>query len=386
MLVNMHHLKNHSVVWMLTDTGNNLRYVDLTKIHAELGQLICQSLPGYHAITGCDCNPAFFRKGKLKPYKILKKVPEYQEAFKNFGKSELIENTDEQQNFFNIIYRFICNVYNAGNAIDVDAARLQMFIYSYTVSDVKEAFDRKKLRKFDASNLPPCKSELLQQFLRANYICTIWNNARLKTPTTYQPANNGWILENNKYHFKWFEGDQLPSYVSDSLKTQSAIAIDETLYLTYTGLNCCCVVLATEDFECVWLDVKTIKTVWLLGTIPLEYEKDVTVHGIKTLRFGMASNTFATGEENPYNKCYCEGSSCRSGIMPMNCKKGAPYVISMPHFLEADQELVNAVEGVHPNPEKHKTYVDVEPTTGFVLNAAFRVQLNGVARRLKEFR
>ncbi|GFY55083.1 platelet glycoprotein 4 [Trichonephila inaurata madagascariensis] len=123
----------------------------------------------------------------------------------------------------------------------------------------------------------------------------------------------------------------------------------------------------------------------LCRTIPLEYEKDVTVHGIKTLRFGMAANTFATGEENPDNKCYCEGSSCRSGIMPMNCKKGAPYVISMPHFLEGDEELVNAVEGVHPNPEKHKTYVDVEPTTGFVLNAAFRVQLNGVARRLKEF-
>ncbi|GFQ79437.1 platelet glycoprotein 4, partial [Trichonephila clavata] len=123
----------------------------------------------------------------------------------------------------------------------------------------------------------------------------------------------------------------------------------------------------------------------LCRTIPLEYEKDVTVHGIKTLRFGMASNTFATGEENPDNKCYCEGSSCQSGIMPMNCKKGAPYVISMPHFLEADQELVNAVDGVHPNPEKHKTYVDVEPTTGFVLNAAFRVQLSGVARRLPEF-
>ncbi|GFR14053.1 uncharacterized protein TNCT_202381 [Trichonephila clavata] len=124
MLGNMHNFKNHSVVWMLTGTGNNLRYVDLTKIHAELGQLICQSLPGYHAITGCDFNPAFFRKGKLKPYKILKKIPEYQEAFKNFNKSELIENIDEQQNFFNIIQRFTCNVYNAGNAIDVDAAQL----------------------------------------------------------------------------------------------------------------------------------------------------------------------------------------------------------------------------------------------------------------------
>ncbi|GFY52524.1 uncharacterized protein TNIN_58571 [Trichonephila inaurata madagascariensis] len=55
---NMHPLKNDSVVWMLTGTGNNLRYVDLTKIHAELEQLICQSLPGYHAITGCDFNRA----------------------------------------------------------------------------------------------------------------------------------------------------------------------------------------------------------------------------------------------------------------------------------------------------------------------------------------
>ncbi|GFR05626.1 uncharacterized protein TNCT_352671 [Trichonephila clavata] len=140
-------------------------------------------------------------KELMNNYNIFKQrcFNEYQEAFKNFGKSELIENTDEQQNFFHIIQRFI---YNTGNAIDVDAARLQMFIDSYTVSDVKETFDRKKLRKFDASNLPPCKSDLLQQFLRANYICTIWNNAHLKTPTTYQPANNGWILENNKYHFK----------------------------------------------------------------------------------------------------------------------------------------------------------------------------------------
>ncbi|GBP85923.1 hypothetical protein EVAR_83536_1 [Eumeta japonica] len=46
-----------------------------------------QSLPGFHAITGCDFNPAFFRKGKSKPYKTLKKYPEYQEAFKNFDRT-----------------------------------------------------------------------------------------------------------------------------------------------------------------------------------------------------------------------------------------------------------------------------------------------------------
>ncbi|GFU54910.1 uncharacterized protein TNCV_1464181 [Trichonephila clavipes] len=113
--------------------------VGLTKIHAVLGHLICQSLPGYHAITGCDFNLAFFRKGKLKPYKTLKKIPEYQEAFKNFGTSELIENTDEQQNVFNMFQRFISNAYNAGNIIDVEIARLQMFIDLCTISDVNEA-------------------------------------------------------------------------------------------------------------------------------------------------------------------------------------------------------------------------------------------------------
>ncbi|GFV16231.1 uncharacterized protein TNCV_4337491 [Trichonephila clavipes] len=180
---------------MVTGTRNNLRYVNLTKILTELGQLICQRLPGYHAITKWDFNPAFFRKRKLKPYKTLKEFPEYQEAFKNFGTSELIENTHEQQNVFNIIQRFTCNVYNASNVIDIDAAQLQMFIDSYTVFYVNEDFDRKNLRKFDARNLPTCKSELLQQYLRANYICTIWNNAHLKNPATYQPDNNGWILE-----------------------------------------------------------------------------------------------------------------------------------------------------------------------------------------------
>lgn len=84
-----------------------------------------------------------------------------------------------------------------------------------------QAFDLKKLRSFDASNLPPCKSELLQQFLRANYISTIRNNTHLKNPSIYQPENNGWIREDNMYYFKWLDGDQLPNFVSDSLKTPS---------------------------------------------------------------------------------------------------------------------------------------------------------------------
>ncbi|CAH2215893.1 jg27480, partial [Pararge aegeria aegeria] len=221
MLGHMHHLNDGLHVWMLIGTGNNLRYVDLTKIHEQLGESICKSLPGLHAITGCDYNPAFFRRAKSKPFKILKNYVEFQEALMYFGHSEIMEDNNKQHEIFNVIQSLLCYLYNVGNLNDVDAARLQIFIDSYTVSDVNEAFNNKKLRNFDASCLPPCKSELFQQFLRANYICSIWNNAHLKIPTAYEPVNYGWILEKNQYYFKWFEGDQLPNYVSESLQQMS---------------------------------------------------------------------------------------------------------------------------------------------------------------------
>lgn len=214
MLGHMYHLQNNSHIWMLIGTGNNLRYVDLTKIYVKLGESLCRSLPGFHAITGCDYNPVFFRKGKLKPFKILKRTEEYQKAFIKLGKNILFENDNERQSVFDIIQQFICEVYNVGSIIDVDAARLQLFINTYQVSDINEAFSRKKLRNFDASSLPPCKSELLQQFLRANYVSSIWNNANHQIPSIYQPENNGWALENNQYHFKWFEGDQFRYQIS----------------------------------------------------------------------------------------------------------------------------------------------------------------------------
>ena len=73
MLGYIQYLQNDSHVWILAGTGNKLRYVDLTKIHSQMGELIYKSLPGFHAIAGCDYNSTFYRKVKLKPYKLCKK-------------------------------------------------------------------------------------------------------------------------------------------------------------------------------------------------------------------------------------------------------------------------------------------------------------------------
>ncbi|GFX08079.1 uncharacterized protein TNCV_1237581 [Trichonephila clavipes] len=37
------------------------------------------------------------------------------------------------------------------------------------------------------------------------------------------PENNGWTLEDNQYHFNWFDGDQLPAFVSESLQDESEV-------------------------------------------------------------------------------------------------------------------------------------------------------------------
>jgi hypothetical protein len=41
-----------------------------------------------------------------------------------------------------------------------------------------------------------------------------------------------------------------------------------------------------------------------------------------------------------------------------------PKIASNPHFLDADPIVLNAVEGLYPNDTLHRSFVDIEPTTG----------------------
>lgn len=224
MLGHMHNLKNDdSNVWLNAGTGNNQRYINLTKVYEHLGPSLCRSLPGFHALTGCDFNPAFFKKGKQRPFNLLTKKHEYQRAFMQFGDPESFTDEHIQEDIFQKIQKFICEIYSVPGVLDVDAARLQLFLNNYSVNSINEEFNRKNLKKFYASNLPPCKTELFQQFLRANYISSIWNNANEKLPTIFTPEHNGWRLEENQYHFHWFDGDQLPGDISEFLKNSGTI-------------------------------------------------------------------------------------------------------------------------------------------------------------------
>ena len=56
-----------------TNAKNTRRYINLTAIGEVLGPLLCESLPAFHAFTGCDYTSAFVRKGKKHPFAKLEK-------------------------------------------------------------------------------------------------------------------------------------------------------------------------------------------------------------------------------------------------------------------------------------------------------------------------
>jgi len=120
----------------------------------------------------------------------------------------------------------------------------------------------------------------------------------------------------------------------------------------------------------------------LCRSLPFEFQKEiVNSNGIPGFRFIPASNAFDTPEENPDNACYCNNPNgeCNtpSGVFNVSaCQFGSPVMLSWPHFFQADQNLLNTVEGLNPSAAKHQTYVDVQPKLGSGLGGKIRSQIN----------
>lgn len=57
MLGNMDHLRNKSLnIYMEYGTMNSKKWINISGLHMKLGSLLCQSLPGFNPLTGCDFN------------------------------------------------------------------------------------------------------------------------------------------------------------------------------------------------------------------------------------------------------------------------------------------------------------------------------------------
>ena len=126
-----------------------------------------------------------------------------------------MSNTDE---VFKMLQVFTSQMYGISSKKHVqlmNSSRFEMFLRNYKIKNVDEPFHKKNLKNFDSSSLPPCETELRQHFERSRFISNVWSNAHLKFPTELEPTECGWTLVGSFYEFKWFNGPQMPSTVSE---------------------------------------------------------------------------------------------------------------------------------------------------------------------------
>ncbi|KAM6986271.1 platelet glycoprotein 4 [Aplochiton taeniatus] len=119
-------------------------------------------------------------------------------------------------------------------------------------------------------------------------------------------------------------------------------------------------------------------------SVSVVYTETKDLMGISVYRYTLPASTLASPTVNPDNMCYCTDlvvtKNCtRAGVLGVGaCRGGVPVYISLPHFLDGSPEMTQDVLGLSPSKEHHVTYLDVEPTTGFTLRFAKRLQVNMV--------
>ncbi|KAJ8261387.1 hypothetical protein COCON_G00171100 [Conger conger] len=126
----------------------------------------------------------------------------------------------------------------------------------------------------------------------------------------------------------------------------------------------------------------------LCRSIYVTFVKEVEIKGIPAYRFAPPRDVLASHEENPANEGFCvpAGNCLGTGVLRVNeCRKGAPIVVSFPHFYHGAEEYINGVEGLSPNQEHHETFLDINPTLGIPIRASKRAQINVNLKRISGF-
>lgn len=80
-LANMKYLQAEIKITVNMCSNKKTEYLNINKIYEKIGDKLARALTICHIFTGNDFNPAFYKKGKKRPFSILKKSNSYLDAF-----------------------------------------------------------------------------------------------------------------------------------------------------------------------------------------------------------------------------------------------------------------------------------------------------------------
>ena len=164
-------------LWFRTGVNDRQRYILVHSIQEKNGERLWQSLPAFHALTGCDSTSSLSRRGTKKPWTILQGSAAQETTLSLFAQQpnldkKLAETTEA----------FIRDLYpkTRRQTCAMDALRYVMFC-------------QQRKRKFEA--LPPTGDSLRQHMKRANYQTFIWRSSLVAMRVPQSPVGHWWEPE-----------------------------------------------------------------------------------------------------------------------------------------------------------------------------------------------
>ncbi|CAG7817586.1 unnamed protein product, partial [Allacma fusca] len=115
----------------------------------------------------------------------------------------------------------------------------------------------------------------------------------------------------------------------------------------------------------------------LCSVVPLSFNEVTTYKGIPASKFVLADDALQIAA------CDCKSSGKYTDdiktclpVGAVDVKTYLPYVVSLPHFLNADPKYTKNVSGMSANDSLHLSHFIIEPVTGSVLESSLKFQLN----------
>ena len=174
-------------LWISYGKGNSSKYIPIHQIAQQLGPNKCRGLLGFHSLTGCDSNSAFYGVGKKTAWSAWRDFPEATDAL------VYISSTPEEvpDNIMAVLEKLVVKMYapSLTEVTSVNRARFEMFHYSGK----------------DFDHLPPTQDALRLHVLRGAYTAGyLWSQALISTPTLPYPAFWGYQLcKDGSWKPKW---------------------------------------------------------------------------------------------------------------------------------------------------------------------------------------
>ncbi|XP_047119615.1 protein croquemort-like [Schistocerca piceifrons] len=122
-------------------------------------------------------------------------------------------------------------------------------------------------------------------------------------------------------------------------------------------------------------------------TLKLKYSGAAELNGLEGYSYLLRDNAFNNSDPEASCTCLQDTDCVPAGLLNVSaCRYNAPVFVSRPHFLLSNSSLLDAVEGLKPDPEKHKLRLGLEPTTGAPMFVDARLMLNLLLEPVKHIK